>query len=283
MKLKEALAHARKLLNNQHIQDASLEAEILLRHILEIDRARLYTESDKDLTESQLTDYLDLVERRCQGEPSAYITGHREFYGLDFIVDSNVLIPRPETELLVEKALEFSVNHQISTIADVGTGCGAIAISLVKKLNDVEIYGLDASEKALDVAAGNCRKHGVHEKIKLVQSDLLESLPAPVGMIIANLPYIKSSEIPGTGPVSFEPVIALDGGPSGLAAIEQLCRQSVGKICDNGCILLEIGQGQAAVIKNIIFQIYPKANVKVYPDYAGIQRVMGIYLTWKRT
>ena len=279
MKLKEALSHAKKLLVNHHIEDASLEAEILLRCILEIDRARLYTELDKDLTESQLTKYLNLIERRCQGEPSAYITGHREFYGLDFIVDSNVLIPRPETELLVEKALEFSGNHQISTIADVGTGCGAIAISLAINLNDVKIYGLDASEKALEVARENRRKHGVSGKMELLQSDLLKSLPSSVDMIIANLPYIKSSEVPGTGPVSFEPVMALDGGPSGLAAIERLCRESVGKIRDNGVLLLEIGQGQADSVKGLVSQIYPAANIKVYLDDASIERVMGIYLT----
>jgi len=279
VKLKEALSHAKKLLVNHHIEDASLEAEILLRCILEIDRARLYTELDKDLTESQLTKYLNLIERRCQGEPSAYITGHREFYGLDFIVDSNVLIPRPETELLVEKALEFSGNHQISTIADVGTGCGAIAISLAINLNDVKIYGLDASEKALEVARENHRKHGVSGKMELLQSDLLKSLPSSVDMIIANLPYIKSSEVPGTGPVSFEPVMALDGGPSGLAAIERLCRESVGKIRNNGVLLLEIGQGQADSVKGLVSQIYPAANIKVYLDDAGIERVTGIYLT----
>jgi release factor glutamine methyltransferase len=279
VKLKEALTNARKILDNSKIEDASLEAEILLRHILKINRARFYADLNNDLTHHQEQDYLKLIERRCRGEPSAYITGHREFYGLDFTVNPGVLIPRPETELLVEKALEFAINHQISSIADVGTGCGSIAVSLAKNLDGVKIYALDASDRALEVAAENCQKHGVSGVIELIRSDLLESLPEPVDMIIANLPYVKTDELPEKGSVSFEPVMALDGGPEGLATIERLCRQSAGRIRSSGCILLEIGPGQASSLRQLISEIYPAATIIIYPDYAGIERVIGVYLT----
>jgi release factor glutamine methyltransferase len=279
VKLKEALARARKLLDNSKIEDASLEAEILLRHIMKIDRAQLYTGMDNDLAHHQEQDYLKLIERRCRGEPSAYITGHREFYGLDFTVNPGVLIPRPETELLVEKALEFAANHTTGSVADVGTGCGAIAVSLAKNLDSVKIYALDASDKALEVAGENCQKHGVSGVIELIRSDLLEALPEPVDMIIANLPYVKTAEVPEKGPVSFEPLLALDGGPEGLAAIERLCRQSAGKILNNGCMLLEMGPGQAASLRQLISEIYPAASIMIYRDYAGIERVIGVYLT----
>ena len=279
MKLKEALTHARKILNNHYIEDASLEAEILLRHLLIIDRSRLFTELEMNLTDVQKIDYLKLIERRRQGEPSAYITGHREFYGLDFMVDRNVLIPRPETELLVEKALEFTANRQNLTLADVGTGCGAIAISLAKNLNDIKIYALDTSEKALEVARNNCHMHGVFKSIELIRSNMLDSLPEPVDMIVANLPYIKTSEIPGNGPLSFEPLLSLDGGESGLVAIERLCHQAVGKLRENGSMLLEIGQGQAKSVQNILIKIFPETRIETYSDYSGIDRVVGVYLT----
>jgi release factor glutamine methyltransferase len=283
VKLKEALARARKILDESKIEDASLEAEILLRYILKIDRAQLYTAFDSDLARHQKRDYLKLIERRCRGEPSAYITGHREFYGLDFTVNPGVLIPRPETELLVEKALEFAANHKIYSIADVGTGCGAIAVCLAKNLDGVKIYALDASDIVLKVAGENSQKHGVSGVIELVRSDLLESLPEPVDMIIANLPYVKTAEVPEKGPVSFEPVLALDGGPEGLAAIERLCRQSAGKIRSNGCMLLEMGPGQAASLRQLITEMYPAASNMIYRDYAGIERVIGVYLTSQRT
>jgi len=280
VKLKEALTHAREILDNQHIEDASLIAEVLLRHVLKIDRARFYTELNTDLTEEQKQYYLKLVERRCTGEPTAYITGHREFYGLDFIVDRNVLIPRPETELLVEKALEFAGKHQVSTIADVGTGCGAIVISLVKNLaEDIKIYALDASDEALEIAGKNCHEHGVSTSVELIRSDMLASLTESVDMIVANMPYFKTSELPVLGPLSFEPTLALDGGETGLAAIEQICRQAFNKIRPGGSLLLEIGQGQAGDVRDILSGVFPAAVIEVYPDYAGIERVVAVYLT----
>ena len=279
MKLKEALVHARDILIRNNIDDASLEAEILLRHVLKITRPRLYQELDAELSKAGEDSYSQLLTRRQQGEPSAYITGHREFYGFDFYVDHNVLIPRPESEFLVEKALEIASSRDIATMVDVGTGCGAIAISLAKHLTGIKIYATDISLLTLKVAESNCRRHGVANRIKLVHGDMLEPLPGPIDLIIANLPYVRESEIPDSGPLSFEPVMALDGGRDGTAMIKGLCLQALSKISPGGCMLLEIGEGQADAATDIIREVFSTARMEITGDYAGIERVVGIYLT----
>jgi release factor glutamine methyltransferase len=164
-------------------------------------------------------------------------------------------------------------------MADVGTGCGAIAILLAKNIPDTRIYALDASEKALAVAEENCSRHKVPDRVTLVRSNLLDELPESVDVLVANLPYVKTTEIPASGPVSFEPILALDGGESGLKTIVELCRQAFDKILHDGCMLLEIGQGQAETVTNVLAELFPAAAINVYPDYAGTERVVGVYLT----
>ena len=222
MNLKQALAHARGVLADSNIDDAPLEGELLLKHVLGIDRTRLYLDLEADLSPAHEETMRQLFERRLRGEPSAYITGHREFFGLDFHVEHNVLIPRPESELLVEEAISLARNRAISVIADIGTGCGAIAISLALNIPGAKIYATDVSAAALEVAGINCRKHEVIDRICLLQGDMLEPLPKPVDLIIANLPYVREAELPRSGPLSFEPVLALNGGPDGLTVINNL-------------------------------------------------------------
>ena len=188
MTLKQALSQARAILTASNIEDTSLESELLLRHTLQINRVQLYLDLSRELSPKQEATFWHLVERRQNGEPTAYITGHREFYGHDFYVDSRVLIPRPESELLVEKALQLAQSHPIFTMADIGTGCGAIAISLALNLPQTKIYATDISASALEVALLNCRKHGVVDRICLLQGDMLEPISEPVDLIIANLP-----------------------------------------------------------------------------------------------
>jgi release factor glutamine methyltransferase len=279
VKLKEALTHARDNLSGSDIEDSTLEAEILLRHVLKITRPQLYQRLDEEINSADEDSYYQLIERRRQGEPTAYITGHREFYGLDFYVNRNVLIPRPESELLVEKALEITSSRDIAIIVDVGTGCGAIAISLAKNLTETRIYATDISLPALKVAESNCRRHSVADRIELLQGDMLEPLSGPVDLIVANLPYVRKSEVMDSGPLSFEPVLALDGGRDGLSAIERLCRQAKEKITPGGGILLEIGEGQANTVNDIIRELFPDARIEITGDYAGIERVVGTYLT----
>jgi release factor glutamine methyltransferase len=281
--LKQVLSQARKILAANNIEDASLESELLLRHALKIDRVQLYSDLVRELSPDEEATFWQLVERRLKGEPTAYITGHREFYGLDFYVDPRVLIPRPESELLVEKALELAKSHHIFTIADIGSGCGAIAISLALNLPQTKIYATDISAPALEIAQINCHKHGVADRICLLQGDLLDPLPEPVDLIIANLPYVKESELSRTGPASFEPKMALNGGPAGLEKICKLCRQAKGKLNPQGCLLLEIGQGQGKVVITILRRLFPPASITVAPDLSGIERVVSLCLTPNRS
>ncbi len=279
MTLKQVLHRAREVLATNSIEDASLEGEILLRHALKVDRVGLYSERDHELSTEQEEGFWHLIQRRLSGEPAAYIIGHREFYGLDFYIDRRVLIPRPETELLVETALKLSQTRAIAAIADIGTGCGAIAISLALNLPRIKIYASDVSADALEVARINCQKHGVVDRIQLLYGDMLETLPEPVDLITANLPYVTKGEISRTGLSDFEPRIALDGGADGLDKIRQLCQQVADKLNHRGCMLLEIGQGQGRAVTSLIQRCFPSASVEVIPDLQGIERIVSLCLT----
>jgi release factor glutamine methyltransferase len=277
--LKQALEQAHMVLADNNIEDTSLEGELLLRHVLGISRTQLYLDLDRELIPAHETAFHHLIERRLQGEPSAYITGHREFYGLDFYVDRSVLIPRPESELLVEKTISLARSRLMSTIADIGTGCGAIAISLAMNLPEAKIYASDISASALEVARSNCQRHGVIDRIYLIQGDMLEPLPEPVDLIIANLPYVRESELPRTGPLSFEPVLALNGGPDGIAEIKRVCSQVSAKLRPGGCLLLEIGSGQKKAVDAILRKVFPSARIEITTDFGGIERVVSLCLT----
>ncbi len=276
MNLRQALAKARDTLAKSNIEDASLEGEILLRHALATDRAGLYSDLDRELRPRQEKEFTELLERRRRGEPSAYITGHREFYGLDFKVNDKVLIPRPETELLVDLAIKLAKDNRITKIADIGTGCGAIAVCLAKHLPGVIIYATDISPGALEVARDNLKKHGVADRVVLLRGDLLEQLEKPVDMIAANLPYVKENDLPLNGQ---EPRPALDGGKDGLDVIKNMCRQAGGKLKKGGYLLLEVGQGQAKTVVDILCKAYPDSPVEVHKDLAGIERAVSLCLT----
>jgi len=276
--LKEALAKAREVLIKNKIEDAPLESELLLRHTLRIDRVQLYLELDRGLNPKQEATFWQFVNRRLKGEPTAYITGHREFYGLDFYVDRSVLIPRPETELLVEKALGLAKSRPLATIADIGTGCGAIAIALAKHLPNAKIYATDISADALRVARTNCEKHGVADRVVLLRGDLLEPLSEPVDLLIANLPYVREKDLPQNSP-TYEPRLALSGGKEGLDKIRQLVNQlsrASNKLRPEGCLLLEIGLGQARAVTDLLNKVFPTARVDVATDLAGIERVVRV-------
>ncbi len=276
---RQALGRVRNTLANDDIEEASLEGEIILRHVLGLSRAQLYADLGIDLSPGQEKSLNQLQERRRHGEPSAYITGHREFYGLDFNVDDNVLIPRPESELLVEKALELAGNRTISTIADIGTGCGAIAISLAVNLPDVTVCATDISPAALLVARANCDRHGAAGRVVLLQGNLLEPLKKPVDLIVANLPYVREADIPRTGPVSYEPVLALNGGKDGLDIIRVICHQAGKKLDKAGSLLLEIGEGQAEGVTDILHETFHAGTIDIHRDLAGIERVVRLRLT----
>ncbi len=279
MILREALRSVTQRFEAASIADARAEAELLLGHVLGLSKTRLYTEPERDLTSAE-TEYLWwLVQRRLDHEPTAYILGHWEFYGSDFYVDSSTFIPRPETELLVEKALEaadgvFKGRSRI-VIVDVGTGCGAIAICLALALPQAKVYATDISHSALQVAEANCRRHGANGQVKLLHGNLLEPLPERVDMIVANLPYIKDSEIRDLSPeVRFEPRLALSGGEDGMDKIEELLWQMPGRTKNPWCLLLEIGQGQDEMVIGLVTRYFPRATIDVALDLGGIPRVV---------
>ena len=274
MQLRVALARAAAVLEKANIEEARLDAEILLAHALGITRAQLHAHPQGQLSSAELANYRQLIERRARHEPVAYIIGHQEFYGLDLLVDSRVLIPRPETELLVEKAIETSQRR--SVVTDVGTGSGAIAVSLAIHLPQVLVYATDASAGALEVAARNCRRHGVEDRVHLLQGHLLEPLPEPVDLIAANLPYVSQAEWAQLPPEinCYEPRAALDGGLDGLDRIRRLLARAGEYLRPQGAILLEIGATQGEAVVALARCHFPAARVEIARDYAGLDRVV---------
>jgi release factor glutamine methyltransferase len=278
MTLSQALERARRTLALKAIEDAPLEAELLLRHTLKINRTQLYLDLEKELSPEDEEAYQALIERRLAGEPSAYITGHREFYGRDFFVNHHTLIPRPESELLVEKAIEIA-GHRPATIADIGTGGGAIAVTIALELPQAKIYATDISAQALEVAKANCQRYGVSHRVILLQGDMLEPLPEKVDLIVANLPYVRRKEIAAD---SFEPLVALDGGAEGTESITKLCRQAKGRLKEDGTMLLEVGQGQSSTIQRRLQRTFADGAIEVFRDLGGIERVVALSLAGER-
>ena len=277
MTLEQALFAARKALTRRRIVDAPLEAEVLLRHTLNLTRAQLYTSFDLEIGLEDVGHYLSLVDRRLAGEPTAYIIGRREFYGLDFHVDRRVLIPRPESELLVEKAVQLA-REGASSFADIGTGSGAIAISLAVSIPWAKVYATDISGDALAVALTNCREHRVDDRIELLAGDLLEPLSEAVDVIVANLPYVREHEMSRVNTAGYEPPLALNGGLDGLDKLRRLCAQLEGRLKRGGTLLLEIGRGQKRTVRSFLQCYFPSARVDFTSDFAGIPRVVGLTL-----
>ena len=282
MTLRQSWANARrKLADLPDIDNPELESEILLRHALDIGRTQFYLDLDKDLSSEQSQNCSQIIERRLTGEPAAYIIGRREFFGLDFNVDRRVLIPRPETELLVEETLRLvqaqSLPARELRIVDIGTGSGAIAISLAVNLPQISVLATDISADALVVAAQNCLQHAVADRVTLRQGDLLEPLTGAVDILIANLPYVTAAELEKMPSVKYEPRQALDGGESGLATIFRLLPQVDGKVKSGGDLLMEIGLGQSSTVKKWIAELYPSVTVQVLRDLAGIERVVKVH------
>ncbi len=283
MTLAQALQQSAHILSSNGIDDSHIEARMLLGYTTKLSPVQIYTHPERTLSQEQQVKLQELVERRLCHEPAAYIVNHREFYGIDFYVDSRVLIPRPETELLVDMALEFARSSSTYPvrpllIADIGTGCGAIAISLAINIPQSKIYATDISLSALEVARLNCECHNATDRITLLQGNLLEPLSGPVDLIIANLPYIKSSDLVTLSHeiTKFEPKMAIDGGESGLDYISQLLEQAGGRIKNRGCLLLEIGQNQEKEVSYLILSSLKKVNFEFISDLNGIERVVKI-------
>ncbi len=255
------------------IESPRLTIELLLAHVLKKKRLELYLEFERELDEPTLERLREMVKRRVAGEPVQYITGETEFCGLKFAVDWRVLIPRPETELLVEAVVE----RKPGKIVDVGTGSGCIAVVLAKKLPDGEITGIDASAEALEVAAGNVKHHGVEKNVRLLKSDLLEALPdsCSVDAIVSNPPYIASGELAKLPKEvkDFEPVRALVAGEDGLEVIRRLVIDAKRFLSSSGFVALEVGAGQRPAVEELFVSAQYEV-AQVLKDLQGHERVI---------
>jgi release factor glutamine methyltransferase len=273
----------------------SLDAQTLLAHVLGSTRAWVLAHPEASLSSAQVQSLDDARARLEGGEPLPYVLGHWEFYGLDFIVSPAVLIPRPETELLVERALEWLRLHPGRRVAaDIGTGSGCIAISLAANVTDLHVLATDISEPALEVAKANAVKHAVTDHVHFILADLLnlpdgEALNEPpvthhasrisqFDLILANLPYIPTPRLESLAVARREPSLALDGGVDGLEAVRALMPYlplwlAPGRLC-----LLEIDASQGETACNLARSVFPQAEVSVAPDLAGLDRLLVIQL-----
>ena len=276
--LREFLRDARGRLEEAGVTEARLESEVMLTDVLGVPRHRLYAYQDDVIPEGAVERLEEVVRRRLRREPLAYILGHREFYGVDLEVGAGVMVPRPETEMLVERALLVCLERMERpglAVADVGTGSGGIAVSLAMHLPGVRLYATDVSTEALEVARGNVEKFGLGERITLLEGDLLEPLPGQVDVVVANLPYIPSARLGELQPeLGWEPRVALDGGVDGMDELRRLMGQAAGRLAPDGVMLLEIDEGQGEPLCRLAGRLFPGAATLVEKDLAGLERLL---------
>jgi release factor glutamine methyltransferase len=265
------------------VDDPRIESEVLLCHALSITREVLYARLREPVAPGDGAAFAALLDRRLRREPSAYITGHREFYGLDFICTPAALIPRPETELLVDEALAWlkeqrTRNRPYPTIADVGTGCGAIAVSIAMHAPEVRVIAIDTSRKALNLARRNAEAHGVAGRIAFVRGDLLGPLRAGIDVIVANLPYIASDvyETLQAEIHEHEPREALLGGTKGTEVIERLLAEAPALLRPGGLLVGEHAWDQGESLRTPAGASFPGARIETKRDLAGRERVLAI-------
>lgn len=255
-----------------------IDAEVLLAHVLGVDRVRLVVEAGRELAPEELARYRELIQRRRRAEPVAYLVGAREFYGLAFQVDRRVLVPRPDTETLVEEALERTrASHLQGNALDLCTGSGCVALAFASRRPTWHVIASDVSAEALAVARHNAERQGALGTVRLLLSDLDAALPpeARFDLITANPPYIPTADLATlmADVRDHEPHLALDGGPSGLAVVERVVEAARRRLSPGGVVALEVGHDQAprvaALLERAGFE-----EVKRRRDYGGIERVV---------
>jgi release factor glutamine methyltransferase len=283
--IREALAFAQeKLLNTD---SPALTAQVLLAKVAGLSRAQVLARPEQPLSPEQQAGLAALVARAAEGEPLAYLTGEREFYGLPFWVNRHVLVPRPETELLVD----LGQVGRPSRILDVGTGSGCLAVTLAVQVPIAAVMAVDISLEALALARRNAERHRVQRRVTCLHSDLLGAWlpsadpfatrlpvvrPPAFDLIVANLPYIDSDELSGLAVSRHEPWPALDGGPGGLRVVERLLAQAPRFLAPGGLLLLEIGATQGRAAMALASAAFPQAQVTLHPDLAGLDRVVAV-------
>ncbi|NLW56989.1 MAG: peptide chain release factor N(5)-glutamine methyltransferase [Firmicutes bacterium] len=259
------------------LEAARLEAELLLAHLLGVERLRLYTDPEQPLSGTELNRYKELIRRRLSGEPLAYITGKRNFLKWDFTVTPAVLVPRPETEILVEKTLALLEEETSGQILELGTGSGVITIALAHYLPAFYFEAVELSPAALAVASENAARHQLSERIAFFEGDLYEALPAgrdhAYTAIVSNPPYIPSGVIPSLArEVRKEPRQALDGGPDGLQIIRRIISRAAEFLAPGGFLALEHGHDQKPMVERLAREAGFSA-IQSYHDYSGFPRI----------
>ncbi len=293
--IRTALRAAIAQLDAARVDAPTTTARLLLAHTLDKPKEWLVAHGDARLDAAAQQRFGSLLRRVVAHEPLAYVLGHREFYGLDLIVDPRVLIPRPETEMLVELALDelkaahprSPILHSRFSVLDVGTGSGAIPIAIAKHVPDAHILATDIGADALAVARLNAERHGVADRITLLQADLLDGLVALPPIVTANLPYVTREEIEGLPPEiqAHEPRVALDGGDDGLALVRRLLEQVAARMAMRDraslprAVFLEIGASQGPAALAAARTLLPHAQAEVKKDLAGLDRVLAIRLS----
>jgi release factor glutamine methyltransferase len=262
----------------QGIDSPRLTIELLLAHLLKNQRLELYLDFERELDEPTLARLRELVKRRAAGEPLQYITGEAEFFGLKLAVDRRVLIPRPETELLVETALSRITNRQSPiTIIDVCTGSGCVAVALAKNLPQAQVVALDISPEALEVAHSNAKRHNLEKNIRFLESDLLEALPDSLraDAVVSNPPYIAVGDVPKLPKEvrGFEPVRALATGEDGFEVLRRLVMDARRVLSPRGFVACEMGAGQRTGVENLFVRAGYRV-VEVVKDLQGHERVI---------
>ncbi len=256
------------------IDSARLDAELLIGQCLDMARIMLYADIDKPLKAEELESIRALVKRRAAFEPTAYILGRKGFWKQDLEVDARVLVPRPETERLVELALERLKDRPSPTILDVGTGSGCIALAIAAERPDATVIGIDRSTDALAVARANAKAMAV-ENVSFQEGDLLDGVELTVDLIVSNPPYIPSHEVDQLMPdvLQYEPRLALDGGDDGLDLIRRLVAQSATRLLDDGVLLMEMAIDQGARIKALLLAQPGFVVAAIHQDYTQRDRI----------
>lgn len=276
----ELLKQGKCYLEKQGITNSALDAEVLLRYVSGMSRSSLFSNLGNIVTKEQIDIYINLIRKRSQHIPLQYLTGIQEFMSLEFQVNEHVLIPRPETEQLVERVTEYIKTDRQPIIVDLGTGSGAIAVSIAKNTSEAFVYAVDLSADALQVAQQNGLNHGVEKQICFLQGNLFQplleyDLEGKVHAVVSNPPYIPEKEISVLAPeVREEPFMALNGGEDGLQFYRNIIQEAPRFLISGGMLGLEIGYNQGKEVKELFVQMGAYRDVTIIKDYAGLDRIV---------
>ncbi len=283
MNIGESIRWAEEALRDAGVAEARSEAEYLLLHVIGCKRHTIFIDASKMLTDDQEAVFKGFIRRRAQREPSQYITGEAEFYGFNFKVTRETLIPRPETEILVDEALRCAITFKDKrplTIIDLCTGSGCIAITMALKVPGSVVYATDVSKGALKIAAENASLNGVADRITFLEGDLFAAIEGTsigkAGIILSNPPYISEAELESLDPevIRHEPKSALYGGPDGLDFYRRIIAGGPEHLSDGGFLILEMGFGQVQDIRGLMEKEQRYTDITVLKDYSGIERVI---------